>query len=152
MSDLTRFSVSLEADLLGAFDRYVRDGSFATRSEAIRQLLRQTLTRDAFEGDDEPVTATLTLVYDHHRPHLVEKLLSLQHDHAGHVVASLHVHLDHERCMEVIVLRGAGGELRKLAAALRGLKGVHTGELALAETAEPPTAGHGHGHSHPHKH
>lgn len=72
MSDLTRFSVSLETDLLEAFDAYVRDGSFATRSEAIRQLLRQTLTRDAFEGDDTPVTATLTLVYDHHRPHLVE--------------------------------------------------------------------------------
>jgi CopG family transcriptional regulator, nickel-responsive regulator len=145
VSDLTRFSVSLEADLLEAFDRFVRDGSFATRSEAIRQLLRQTLTRTAFEGDDRSVTATLTLVYDHHRPHLVEKLLSLQHDHAGQVVSSMHVHLDHERCMEVIVLRGSGGELRKLAEALRGLKGVHTGELTLAETADV-------GHGHPHRH
>jgi CopG family nickel-responsive transcriptional regulator len=149
MSDLTRFSVSLEADLLDAFDKFVRDGSFATRSEAIRQLLRQRLTRDAFEGDDRPVTATLTLVYDHHRPHLVEKLLALQHDHAEQVVASMHVHLDHERCMEVIVLRGTGGELRKLAEALRGLKGVHAGELTLAETAD---ADHGHGHGHSHKH
>jgi CopG family nickel-responsive transcriptional regulator len=147
VADLSRFSVSLEADLLVAFDEYVRDGSFATRSEAIRQLLRTTLTRDAFEGDDRPVTATLTLVYDHHRPHLVEKLLELQHGHAGQVVASMHVHLDHHRCMEVIVLKGPGRELRKLAAALRGLKGVHTGELALAETTEP----HEHGHSHPHK-
>jgi CopG family nickel-responsive transcriptional regulator len=150
VSDLTRFSVSLEADLLDAFDRYVRNGAFATRSEAIRQLLRQTLTRDAFEGDDRPVTATLTLVYDHHRPHLVEKLLALQHDHAGQVVASMHVHIDHDRCMEVIVLRGAGGELRQLAAALRGLKGVHAGELTLAETTDPPTAGHSHPHPHPH--
>jgi CopG family transcriptional regulator, nickel-responsive regulator len=147
MAELTRFSVSLESDLLEAFDRFVRDGSFATRSEAIRQLLRQTLTRTAFEGDDRAVTATLTLVYDHHRPHLVEKLLALQHDHSGQVVSSMHVHLDHERCMEVIVLRGSGGELRKLAESLRGLKGVHTGELTLAETAEA-----GHGHAHPHKH
>src|SRR5580704_1465491 len=99
MSDLTRFSVSLEADLLEAFDRYVRDGSFATRSEAIRQILRRTLTVEAFQGDDKPVTASLTLVYDHHRPHLVEKLLNLQHDHTGQVVASLHVHLDHDRCL-----------------------------------------------------
>ena len=152
MSDLTRFSVSLETDLLDAFDRYVKDGAFATRSEAIRQLLRQTLTRDAFEGDDRPVTATLTLVYDHHRPHLVEKLLSLQHDHAGQVVASMHVHIDHARCMEVIVLRGAGAVLRMLAAALRGLKGVHAGELTLAETADPPTAGHSHPHPHRHPH
>ena len=148
VSDLSRFSVSLEADLLAAFDQFVRDGSFATRSEAIRQLLRQSLTRDAFEGDDRPVTATLTLVYDHHRPHLVEKLLELQHRHAGQVVASMHVHLDHDRCMEVIVLKGTGGELRKLAAALRGLKGVHAGELTLAETAEAPE----HGHAHPHRH
>jgi CopG family nickel-responsive transcriptional regulator len=151
MSDLTRFSVSLEADLLDAFDKFVRDGSFATRSEAIRQLLRQRLTRDAFEGDDRPVTATLTLVYDHHRPHLVEKLLALQHDHAEQVVASMHVHLDHERCMEVIVLKGAGGELRKLAEALRGLKGVHAGELTLAETADADH-GHPHKHDHPHRH
>jgi CopG family nickel-responsive transcriptional regulator len=150
MSDLTRFSVSLEADLLEAFDKFVRDGSFATRSEAIRQLLRRTLTLDAFEGDDKPVTASLTMVYDHHRPHLVEKLLALQHDHSGQVVATLHVHLDHDRCLEVLVLRGTGTALRKLAESLRGLKGVHTGELTLAETAESPThTGHSH---HPHRH
>jgi CopG family nickel-responsive transcriptional regulator len=151
MAELTRFSVSLEADLLEEFDKFVRDGSFATRSEAIRQLLRQTLTHDAFRADDRVVTANLTLVYDHHRPHLVEKLLSLQHDHAEGVVASLHVHLDHERCMEVIVLRGKGSELKNLAESLRGLKGVHTGELTLAETA-----GGKHGprlkHAHPHRH
>jgi CopG family nickel-responsive transcriptional regulator len=156
VSDLSRFSVSLEADLLESFNKYVKDGSFATRSEAIRQLLRQTLTREAFEGDDQPVTATLTLVYDHHRPHLVEKLLELQHSHAGQVVASMHVHLDHERCMEVIVLKGTGAELRTLAAALRGLKGVHAGELTLAETADTSaehshTHNHAHDHPHPHK-
>jgi CopG family nickel-responsive transcriptional regulator len=153
MSDLTRFSVSLEADLLEAFDRYVKEGSFATRSEAIRQILRRTLTVEAFEGDNKPVTASLTLVYDHHRPHLVEKLLDLQHAHAGEVVASMHVHLDHDRCLEVLVLSGTGAALRKLAESLRGLKGVHTGELTLAETAESPTRGihlHGHPHSHPH--
>jgi CopG family nickel-responsive transcriptional regulator len=150
MAELSRFSVSLEADLLEAFDKFVQDGSFATRSEAIRQLLRQTLTRDAFRADDRVVTANLTLVYDHHRPHLVEKLLSLQHDHAEGVVASMHVHLDHERCMEVIVLRGTGSELRQLAESLRGLKGVHTGELTLAET--DGGKGHQHKHAHPHKH
>jgi CopG family nickel-responsive transcriptional regulator len=153
MSDLTRFSVSLEADLLEAFDRYVKDGSFATRSEAIRQILRRTLTLEAFESDDKLVTASLTLVYDHHRPHLVEKLLELQHSHAGEVVASMHVHLDRDRCLEVLVLRGTGAALRKLAESLRGLKGVHAGELTLAETADSPTRGahrrdqpHGHPH------
>ena len=148
MSELTRFSVSLEADLLDAFDKFVRDGAFATRSEAIRQLLRQTLTQDAFNTDGAPVTATLTLVYDHHRPHLVEKLLNVQHDHANQVIASMHVHLDHDRCMEVIVLRGPGGELQNLAAAIRGLKGVHTGTLALAGTAAPGHERHDHPHPH----
>jgi CopG family nickel-responsive transcriptional regulator len=147
MAELTRFSVSLEADLLEAFDRFVADGSFATRSEAIRQLLRQTLARDAFRADDRAVTAALTLVYDHHRPHLVEKLIDLQHEHSERVVATLHVHLDQDRCMEVIVLRGKGSELRKLAESLRGLKGVHTGELTLTESWDSRN-----GHSHPHRH
>src|SRR5579885_3042880 len=132
MSVLVRFSVSLEGALLGEFDRYVRDGKFATRSEAIRQLLRQTLTREAWDADAQEMTATLTLVYDHHKSNLVEKLIEVQHRHGEMVVATLHVHLDHDHCMEVIVLRGKGSRLRELAAELRGLKGVHKGELALA--------------------
>ncbi len=151
MSDLVRFSVSLEGDLLGEFDRYVRDGKFATRSEAIRQLLRQTLTREAWDADAQEMTATLTLVYDHHKSNLVEKLIEVQHRHGDMVVATLHVHLDHAHCMEVIVLRGKGSRLRELAAELRGLKGVHKGELTLADTAPHPN-GHGHKHGHPHRH
>lgn len=140
MSKLARFSVSLEADLLRAFDRYVRAGAFATRSEAIRQLLLESLTRKSFTTDQAPVLATLTLVYEHHRPHLVEKLLTLQHEHSDQVIASMHVHMDQDRCLEVLVLRGRGGDLVRLAESLRGLKGVHRGELTLAETAHPPTA------------
>ncbi len=147
MADLVRFSVSLESDLLDGFDRYVRDGRFATRSEAIRQLLRQTLTGEAWETDAQEMTATLTLVYDHHKSHLVEKLIEVQHRHGETVVANLHVHLDHDHCMEVIVLRGKGSKLRQLAAELRGLKGVHKGELTLADTA-PHANGHKHGHRH----
>ncbi|MCS7022033.1 MAG: nickel-responsive transcriptional regulator NikR [Gemmataceae bacterium] len=140
MSELARFSVSLEADLLQAFDRYVRAGAFATRSEAIRQLLHESLTRQSFLTDQTPVLASLTLVYEHHRPHLVEKLLALQHEHADQVIASLHVHIDHDRCLEVLVLRGRGQQLQQLAESLRGLKGVHRGELTLAETTIPTTA------------
>lgn len=147
MSDLVRFSVSLEGDLLDAFDRFVKDGRFATRSEAIRQLLRQTLTKDAWDADAAELTATLTLVYDHHKPKLVEKLLEMQHRQTEKVIATLHVHLDHDHCMEVIVLRGKGSKLRALAEELRGLKGVHLGELTLADTAP-----HADGHSHTHRH
>ena len=123
MSNLVRFSVSLESELLERFDRYCRDGRFATRSEAIRQLLRQTLTRQAWADDAADAAATLTLVYDHHRTNLTEKLLELQHRHTDRVVSTMHVHLDHDNCLEVIVLRG--------------LKGIHKGELVLATTAPP---------------
>ena len=158
MSELVRFSVSLEADLLEAFDQYVSEGQFATRSEAIRQLLRATLTREAWETDTTDVSATLTLVYDHHKPGLVDKLIELQHQHAEQVTATLHVHLDHDHCMEVIVLRGKASRLRELASRLRGLKGVHQGELTMTGVTPHEIRGSGHsgtrpvhhpGHQHP---
>lgn len=137
MSDLVRFSVSLEADLLEQFDRYCKEGRFATRSEAIRQLLRETLTVHAWESDAEDAAATLTLVYDHHRTHLAERLIELQHRHTDMVVSTMHVHLDHDNCLEVIVLRGRAGTLQKMASELRGMKGIRKGQLVLAKTGEP---------------
>jgi CopG family nickel-responsive transcriptional regulator len=134
VSDVVRFSVSLEADLLEQFDRYCKEGRFVTRSEAVRQLLRETLTAHAWETDAEDAAATLTLVYDHHRTHLTERLLELQHRHTDMVVSTMHVHLDHDNCLEVIVLRGRAGTLQKMASELRGLKGIHKGQLVLAKT------------------
>jgi CopG family nickel-responsive transcriptional regulator len=134
VSELVRFSVSLEADLLEEFDRYCQEGCFATRSEAIRQLLREALTAHAWESDAQDAAATLTIVYDHHRTHLAERLLELQHRHPDRVVSTMHVHLDHDNCLEVIVLRGRAGALQKMASELRGLKGIHKGQLVLAKT------------------
>jgi CopG family nickel-responsive transcriptional regulator len=137
VSELVRFTVSLEAELLERFDRYCREGRYATRSEAIRQLLRETLTSHAWAEDVRDAAATLTLVYDHHKTRLTEKLLELQHRHTDMVVSTLHVHLDHDTCLEVIVLRGRAGALQEMAFELRGLKGIHKGQLVLA-TAPPP--------------
>jgi CopG family nickel-responsive transcriptional regulator len=134
VSEIVRFSVSLEADLLTQFDRYCKEGSFATRSEAIRQLLRESLTTHAWESDSEDAAATLTIVYDHHRTRLTERLLELQHRHPNMVVSTMHVHLDHDNCLEVIVLRGRAGALQRMASELRGLKGIHKGQLVLAKT------------------
>ncbi len=138
MSELVRFSVSLEADLLEQFDRYCREGRFATRSEAVRQLLRDTLTSHFWAADAKDAAATLTLVYDHHKTHLAEKLLELQHRHNDMVVSTMHVHLDHDHCLEVIVLRGRATALQEMAAELRGLKGIRKGQLVLASTAATP--------------
>lgn len=145
MSELVRFSVSLEKDLLDSFDQHCADGKFATRSEAIRQLLREKLTSAAWAADAADVAASLTLVYDHHKTRLTDTMLDLQHDHADRVVATMHVHLDHDLCMEVIVLRGPAAELQALAAALSGLKGIHQAQLVVARAVAEP-------HSHPHKH
>lgn len=138
MSELVRFSVSLESDLLSEFDRYCSEGHFATRSEAIRQLLRERLTGHSWAADAQDAAATLTLVYDHHRTNLAEKMLELQHRHTDMVVATTHVHLDHDHCLEVIILRGRAGALQQMAYELRGLKGVQQGELVLARTSDLP--------------
>jgi CopG family transcriptional regulator, nickel-responsive regulator len=132
MSKITRFSVSLEDDLLEQFDRYCQQQEFATRSEAIRQLLRETLTKEAWAGESQDAAGTLTLVYDHHRPQLRDHLTKLQHDNTDMVVSTLHAHLTHDLCLEVIVLRGPSARLQKIASQLRGLKGIFKGELVMA--------------------
>ena len=147
MSELVRFTVSLEKDLLDRFDRYCEEGRLATRSEAIRQLLREKLTAVAWQADAADVAASLTLVYDHHKTRLTDTMLDVQHAHGEIVVATMHVHLDHDLCMEVIVLRGPAADLQSLAAALSGLKGIHQAQLVIARAVAS-----GHGHAHPHAH
>ncbi len=149
MSEVVRFSVSLEGELLEAFDRYCEHGKLATRSEAIRQLLREKLTTVAWQQDAADVAASLTLVYDHHHTRLTERMLELQHAHADRVVATLHVHLNHDLCLELIALRGPAAELQTLASKLSGLKGIHQAQLVIAR-AEPPEGGHHHPHGHSH--
>ena len=143
MSEIARFSVSLEEDLLRRFDQFCEKEQFATRSEAVRQLIREKLTSQAWEADSAVAAGTLTLVYDHHRPQLRDNLTAIQHDHTDLVVATLHAHLTHELCLEVIVLRGPADRLRDIAGKLKGMKGIYSGELVIgsADLHE----GHAHG-------
>ncbi len=136
MSSITRFSVSLEDDLLEQFDCYCNQQQFATRSEAIRQLLREKLTKEAWAGKSQDAAGTLTLVYDHHRPQLRNHLVKLQHDHHDLIVSTLHAHLTHDICLEVILLRGPSDQLQKIASQLRGLKGIFQGELVMANAEQ----------------
>lgn len=137
MSEIVRFSVSLEEDLLRQFDRYCSRQQFATRSEAVRQLIREKLTTRAWESDSQDAAGTLTLVYDHHRAQLAEKLTKLQHDNTDLVVSTLHAHLTEDLCLEVIILRGPAGRLLQIASQLRGMKGIHKGELVMASAGQP---------------
>ncbi|MFZ5831243.1 MAG: nickel-responsive transcriptional regulator NikR [Planctomycetota bacterium] len=164
MPRIVRFSVSLEDDLLAGFDEFCEGRHFATRSEAVRQLIREKLTEQAWQDDCRDAAGTLTLVYDHHRPQLRDHLMQLQHDHNDLVVSTLHAHLTHDVCLEVIVLRGPANQLRDIAARLRGLKGIFKGELVMASaedgghdtddsSSKPATSGahrSAHRHKHPH--
>ncbi len=138
MPKVVRFSVSIEDDLLDEFDHYCQQQHFATRSEAIRQILRESLTQQAWLQGEKETAATLTIVYDHHRSSLADSLLELQHDHTDMIVATTHVHLDHHNCLEVIILRGRAGKLRELAGRLQGMKGIRQGQLVVASTEETP--------------
>jgi len=152
MSDIVRFSVSLEDDLLHQFDHFCEDGQFATRSEAVRQLIREKLTNTAWAKDATDVAASLTLVYDHHRSKLTDKMIEIQHKHSECVVSAMHVHLTHDLCMELIALRGRAQQLQQLAAELSGLKGIHQAQLVVARAAEPGEHHHHHHHDHSHPH
>ena len=131
MSEIARFSVSVEEELLEQFDKYCKEEQFATRSEAVRQLIRDMLTRRAWESGSQDMAGTLTLVYDHHRPQLRDHLVKLQHDHTDLIVSSMHAHLSHDVCLEVIILRGPAGKLQQIASRLKGLKGISKGELVI---------------------
>jgi CopG family nickel-responsive transcriptional regulator len=143
VSDVVRFSVSVEKDLLERFDKYCRGEKYATRSEAVRQLVREKLTQRAWEKGHAHVAGTLTLVYDHHRSSLRDQLMDLQHQHTDLTISVMHVHMDAHRCMEVLALKGPADRLRSFASGLRGMKGILQGELVIvAECNESVEASH----------
>jgi len=125
---LTRFGVSMEEGLLKDFDAYCRRHKYGNRSEALRDLIRKALIAEEWK-DNKETAAALTLVYDHHTPGLTEKLTQYQHDFPGKVVATMHVHLGHHACLEVIVTRGKANEIKELADRLIALRGVKHGAL-----------------------
>lgn len=138
MSDLLRFGVSIEDNLLESFDQLIAERGYATRSEALRDLIRDALVGGRLEKQHEAaeVLGSLTLVYDHHAHELAEKMSEVQHESHEMVVSVLHVHVSHDDCMEVIVLRGRAGEVRQLADALLSLKGVKHGKLFITLPAQ----------------
>jgi CopG family nickel-responsive transcriptional regulator len=132
MSELTRISISLESALLEAFDRSTSDRGYATRSEAIRDLIRDQLIReDQRQPKGADQVAVLTLVYDHHARELAARLIDKQHHHHDLVVSSLHVHLGERHCLEVSVLRGPARAVRHLGEELLSTKGVLHGEITF---------------------
>ena len=134
MGDLSRIGVAIDADLLDKFDRLIESRGYTNRSEAFRDLIRDELVEQSWQRPDSHVVGTVTLVYDHHVRLLNEKLTDLQHAHFHQILSTLHVHLDHDNCLEVLVVRGKAGQVKKIADALISTKGVKHGRLTITST------------------
>jgi len=131
MSELSRIGVAIDTGLLEKFDRLIAGRGYTNRSEAFRDMIREELVEQSWESPESHVVWTVTLVYDHHARRLGEKLTGIQHEYHHSVLSTLHVHLDHDLCLEVIVIRGKAGAVRSLADALISTKGVKHGRLTL---------------------
>ncbi len=135
MSEIVRFGVSLEKELLDKFDRLIKEKKYSNRSEAIRDLIRENLVkREWVEGKE--VAGAITLVFDHHKRDLVNILTDIQHDFYQIIISSQHIHLDHSNCLEIIVVRGKPTEVRELANKLKSNRGVKYGALSIATTGK----------------
>jgi CopG family nickel-responsive transcriptional regulator len=132
---LCRISISVPPDLLEEFDRLITAKNYENRSEAFRDLMRKELVEQGSRSPASNVVGAITLVYDHHVRLLSEKLTELQHQFHKYIVSTLHVHLDHDHCLEMIAVRGPAAEVRRAADMLISTKGVKHGRLTLTATA-----------------
>ncbi len=136
MTDLARFGISIDQQLLEKFDQLINRKGYVNRSEAIRDLIRNTLVEDSWQTGDDETVGTVTLVYDHHTRDLSDKLTEHQHSHHDAIVSSMHVHLDAHHCLEVVVVRGTASKVKRLADGLIGTKGVKHGKLVTTTTGK----------------
>lgn len=135
MSMLVRTGISLDGKLLARFDQVIARKGYGSRSEAIRDLVREhSVAWDV--AQNRVIVGTLTLVYDHHQPRLSERLIEAQHRYHGKVLAVTHIHLDHQNCLEVIIVKGRGTEVQRLADQLLSLRGVKHGKLVMTTTGK----------------
>lgn len=141
---MDRFTISLSEDLARQFDDLIAQKGYQNRSEAVRDMLRHELESARLERQEAPYcVASLSYVYDHHARDLTERLTELQHQHHHIVMSSMHVHLDHDNCLETVILRGATADVSKFANELMAVREVRHGKVNLV-----PVDLHDHDHSH----
>ncbi len=136
MADVVRFGVSTDARLLERFDALIAEKGYVNRSEAVRDLIRNALVEEVWEDENADAAGTVTLVYDHHFSDLGDKLTEHQHSHHESITSTMHIHLDAHHCLEVVVLRGKAGEIRRIADSLIGTKGVKHGRFVATTTGD----------------
>lgn len=136
MGKTIRFGISLDEKLLASYDQLIEAKGYMNRSEAIRDLIRSALVEEKWDAGDAEMVGTVTLVYNHHVRDLSDKLTEHQHAHHDRVISALHVHLDAHNCLEVLVVRGPVGEVKRIADELIGVKGVKHGRLVMTTTGQ----------------
>lgn len=134
MSELIRFGISMDRKLLERLDKEIVMRGYPNRSEAIRDLIRNQLVELDWSHEEEEVAGTITIIYNHHIRGLSDLLLELQHQHHSLIISVMHVHLEHDNCLEVMVIRGKAAEARELAERIIGVKGVKHGKLTITST------------------
>ncbi len=132
----TRFSVSLPTALARALDTMVREKGYDNRSLAVADMIRAQLVEHRQARGQRTIAGSITLVYDHHRSRVQDVLTSVQHDHRGVIISTLHAHLDHDHCLEILAVRGRASAIKKLAAELIAAKGVKHGKLTITTTGK----------------
>jgi len=132
MEGVTRIGVSLEPELLKEFDKAISKKGYVSRSEAIRDLVRDSLAESEWKNEKEFMSGIIVMIYDHHTTGIAEKLTEMQHSRMQNINTSVHVHLDHERCMEVLIVEGELGQLKVLANEISSIKGVLRCKLTMA--------------------
>lgn len=148
---MERFTISLDDGLANEFDELIAARGYDNRSEAVRDLLRAHLDtlREARDLDGHCV-GNLSYVYNHHERELAERLMGIQHAHHDLVISTMHAHLDHDYCIESVILKGPAREVRRFADAIAAERGVRHGRLNVVLVDVGSSHSHGRGHVHVH--
>lgn len=135
MSELFRFGISLEKELLDKFDQLISEKNYTNRSEAFRDLIRQELVKKEWQ-QDKKVAGAIILIYNHHKRELLNRITDIQHDFSKVIISTQHIHLDQDNCLEIIAVKGNSREVQKLADILKSIKGVKHGTLSMSSTGK----------------
>ncbi|MDR1383859.1 MAG: nickel-responsive transcriptional regulator NikR [Planctomycetaceae bacterium] len=135
MSNITRISISIEPDILEKFDALSEEQGFPTRSEAITHLVRSALVQQQWK-DGEVIAGVITIIYDHHKSQILQKIVDVQHNFSDLVICSQHAHLDHHNCMENIIVRGEVRQIKKLYQGFSAVKGMKHTVLSMTTTGK----------------
>ena len=133
---VTRFGISIEDSLLGGFDKLIKRKGYSNRSEAIRDLIRDSLVTDEWESSTAETVGTITIVYSHETRELTDTLTDLQHHYHHSIISAMHIHLDEHNCLETIVVKGRAKDIKTIADRLIGTKGVKHGKLTVTTTGK----------------